>query len=155
MPHGISFDLDGNIWLTDVALHQIFMYERGKWQTPRLVLGTRFVPGNGATTFCKPTDVKVSSRGVVFISDGYCNSRIVVYHSNGTFVKVFGDTDGMVVLHSLALFEQFDLICVADRENNRIVCYNAGIAAPDQIGRKQFDVYPGLGAVYAIEVLGE
>ena len=39
MPHGLTVDADGNVWLTDVALQQVFKYSRdGK---PLMTLGER------------------------------------------------------------------------------------------------------------------
>jgi peptidylamidoglycolate lyase len=55
MPHGISIDPQGNIWLTDVALHQVFRFKRDQLNEPDLVLGERFVPGDDSKHFCKPT----------------------------------------------------------------------------------------------------
>lgn len=55
MPHGLSVDPQGNIWLTDVALHQAFRYVKNNFVQPDLVLGERFVPGNDRSHFCKPT----------------------------------------------------------------------------------------------------
>ena len=67
MPHGISVDPYGNIWVTDVALHQVLRFSREDLSTPDLVLGEAFVPGNDGQHFCKPTDVAVSVSGVAFI----------------------------------------------------------------------------------------
>lgn len=55
LPHGISVDLVGNLWLTDVALHQVFRYRNDNLEQPDLILGERFVPGNDAGHFCQPT----------------------------------------------------------------------------------------------------
>lgn len=55
MPHGLTVDTEGNVWVTDVGLHQAFKYSpKGK---ELLVLGEALVPGNGETQFCKPTHV--------------------------------------------------------------------------------------------------
>lgn len=54
MPHMITVDQMGHIWLTDVGLHQVFKYDaRGKLL---LTLGKRLEPGSGTgNLFCKPT----------------------------------------------------------------------------------------------------
>lgn len=72
MPHGISFDADGNVWLTDVALHQVFRFKRDNFKEPDVVLGEAFVPGSDKAHFCKPTDVVVSSSGMVYIRYALC-----------------------------------------------------------------------------------
>merc|ERR1712013_383882 len=74
MPHGLSVDHGGNTWVTDVGLHQVMMFSKGA-TTPSLVLGEKFIPGEDANHFCKPTSVAVSSSGQVFVADGYCNNR--------------------------------------------------------------------------------
>lgn len=67
MPHGISVDADGNVWVTDVALHQVMRFSPSDTSNPDLVLGEAFVPGNDQFHFCKPTDIAISSTGVAYI----------------------------------------------------------------------------------------
>lgn len=96
------------------------------------------VPGNDDKHFCKPTDVAVSSKtGEIFVADGYCNSRIMKFDAKGKFLGSFGNmnTDQeqpkngeLFVPHSLALIEDLNLLCVADRENQRIQCFTAGLS---------------------------
>lgn len=151
MPHGLTIDNAGNLWLTDVALHQVFKYSPKKELL--LSLGQAFVPAKDEqdkARFCKPTDVAVTSNGDFFVADGYCNSRVVKYSATGEFLGQFGLED-LDVPHSLALVEHLDLICVADRENMRILCYNAGLENPQSLGERvsKYDD-ESLGRVYAI-----
>ncbi|XP_022662035.1 peptidyl-glycine alpha-amidating monooxygenase-like [Varroa destructor] len=135
LPHGLYIDFEDNIWVTDVALHQVFKFSRGYKDHASLVLGDRFVPGSDETHFCKPTDVAVTTRGIVFVSDGYCNQRVVAFHKNGTFLKAFGQEENMLVVHSLTLLEANDTICAADREGGRVICFDAGIENLTNMGR--------------------
>lgn len=135
MPHGISVDDKLNVWVTDVGLHQVMRFPPNSDQAD-LVLGQRFQPGKGDNLFCKPTDVEVLSTGEFFISDGYCNSRILKYNKAGTLIREFGSssiaTFGTAepgsgtfnVPHSMTLAEDKGLLCVADRENGRIQCFD-------------------------------
>lgn len=155
MPHGLSSDRDGNLWLTDVALHQVFKYSNGRME---MTLGERFVPGNDEKHFCKPTDVAVSNDGEkIFVADGYCNSRVVVLDSKGNFVRQYStgeNEDQLVVPHSLTLIEHLNLLCVADRENQRIVCFNAGLDLNNEQDEGQVQViikHPAMSSVYAVE----
>lgn len=91
MPHGISIDPQGDVWLTDVALHQAFRYVKNNFAQADLVLGERFVPGSDEGHFCKPTDVAIASTGVIFISDGYCNSRVVQFSPSGEYLTEMGE----------------------------------------------------------------
>jgi len=136
MPHGLTLDHEGNAWLTDVAMHQVFKVPAGT-NTPSLVLGEKFVPGSDDKHFCKPTDVAVASTGEFFVGDGYCNSRIMKFAADGTFITSFGKPTAATLMpaspgtfqipHSVALVEDWNLLCVADRENERIQCFTAGI----------------------------
>ena len=92
---------------------------------PSLTLGEAFVPGSDEKHFCKPTDVAVSSSGIFFVSDGYCNKRIMKFDPNGRLLKVY--TGSFNIVHSLTLQEEKDALCVADRENSRVVCIHAGL----------------------------
>lgn len=57
---------------------------------PSIMLGEAFVPGNDNNHFCKPTAVAVHSNGDFFVSDGYCNSRIIKYNSKGEKILQWG-----------------------------------------------------------------
>ncbi|KAI9575182.1 hypothetical protein GQX74_015249 [Glossina fuscipes] len=69
MPHGLSIDQEDNVWITDVALHQVFKFgPRGFPEKPLLVLGKAFRPGTTDTKFCKPTAVAVLESGDFFVA---------------------------------------------------------------------------------------
>ncbi|XP_027253503.1 peptidyl-glycine alpha-amidating monooxygenase isoform X4 [Cricetulus griseus] len=132
LPHGLSIDKDGNYWVTDVALHQVFKLDPHSKEGPLLILGRSMQPGSDQNHFCQPTDVAVDpSTGDVFVSDGYCNSRIVQFSPSGKFITHWGEESSgsapkpgqFSVPHSLALVPHLDQLCVADRENGRIQCF--------------------------------
>ena len=59
--------------------------------TPDFVLGVAFESGNDEKHFCKPTSVAVSERtGDFFVADGYCNSRILKFSSDGKLLQIIG-----------------------------------------------------------------
>ena len=64
------------------------------------------------------------------------------------------------VPHSLALFEETDVLCVADREGGRVECINAGIQKPlhanrDDTGRRVVNYNQKvIGRPYAIASKG-
>ncbi|XP_055892509.1 peptidyl-glycine alpha-amidating monooxygenase B-like isoform X2 [Biomphalaria glabrata] len=89
MPHGITADHPGNIWLTDVAMHQVFKIPPGQ-TVQKMTLGQKFQHGEDTNLFCKPTDVAVLMSGEFFVSDGYCNSRVLKFSKDGTFLMSFG-----------------------------------------------------------------
>eukprot|EP00076_Gallus_gallus_P035475 XP_025001013.1 peptidyl-glycine alpha-amidating monooxygenase isoform X2 [Gallus gallus] len=131
LPHGLSIDKDGNYWVTDVALHQVFKLGADA-KEPLLILGVALQPGSDNSHFCQPTDVAVDPvTGSVYISDGYCNSRIIQFSPNGLYIMQWGEESSsgkagpgqFRIPHSLALIPELSQLCVADRENGRIQCF--------------------------------
>ncbi|XP_036266812.1 peptidyl-glycine alpha-amidating monooxygenase isoform X9 [Pipistrellus kuhlii] len=132
LPHGLSVDKDGNYWVTDVALHQVFKLDPNSKAGPLLILGRSMQPGSDQNHFCQPTDVAVDpDTGAIYVSDGYCNSRIVQFSPSGKFITQWGEESSgsnpqpgqFTVPHSLALVPHLGQLCVADRENGRIQCF--------------------------------
>ncbi|XP_050801608.1 peptidyl-glycine alpha-amidating monooxygenase isoform X4 [Gopherus flavomarginatus] len=133
LPHGLSIDKDGNYWVTDVALHQVFKLGVHN-KEPLLILGRSLQPGSDKNHFCQPTDVAVDPvTGNIYVSDGYCNSRIAVFSPNGMFIMQWGEETSVGkakpgqfrIPHSLTLVPEFGQLCVADRENGRIQCFRS------------------------------
>lgn len=122
------------------------------------------IPGSDDKHFCKPTDVAVASTGEFFVADGYCNSRIMKFDKDGKLLSQFGQPDSsdspkageFFVPHSLALIEDLNLLCVADRENERIQCFSAGLEGAHQHRRAYvptgtfFTKAENIGRIYAI-----
>jgi peptidylamidoglycolate lyase len=139
--------------MTDVALHQVFRFSSVDHRQPSLVLGKRFEPAKSAedlTRFCQPTDVAVASNDEFFVSDGYCLSRVMKFDRDGQLIGQFG-VDDSDIPHSIALAEDLDLLCVADRENMRVLCYNAGLRDPSLLGQPEREYNDEtLGRVFAI-----
>ncbi|KAF7250249.1 Peptidylglycine alpha-amidating monooxygenase [Varanus komodoensis] len=132
LPHGLSIDNHGNYWVTDVALHQVFKLGPHSAESPLLSLGRALQPGSDRNHFCQPTDVAVDPvTGNIYVSDGYCNSRIVQFSPNGMFIMQWGEETSVdqakpgqfSIPHSLTLVTEFGQLCVADRENGRIQCF--------------------------------
>ncbi|XP_007449975.1 PREDICTED: peptidyl-glycine alpha-amidating monooxygenase isoform X6 [Lipotes vexillifer] len=132
LPHGLSIDKDGNYWVTDVALHQVFKLNADNKEAPLLILGKSMQPGSDQNHFCQPTDVAVDpDTGTIYVADGYCNSRIVQFSPSGKFITQWGEASTesnpkpgqFSVPHSLALVPHLGQLCVADRENGRIQCF--------------------------------
>ncbi|XP_043769652.1 peptidyl-glycine alpha-amidating monooxygenase isoform X17 [Cervus elaphus] len=132
LPHGLSIDKDGNYWVTDVALHQVFKLDPNGKEGPLLTLGRSMQPGSDQNHFCQPTDVAVDpDTGTIYVSDGYCNSRLMQFSPSGKFITQWGEASPesgpkpgqFRVPHSLALVPPLGQLCVADRENGRIQCF--------------------------------
>jgi len=125
MPHGLTVDKQNNIWLTDVALHQVFKFSHdGKLL---MKLGVAKVPGNDSSHFNLPTDIAIADDGSFYVSDGYGNSRVVKFSSTGKYIKAwgtYGNKPGQFIIpHGIAI-DKNNTIYVADRQNNRIQLFD-------------------------------
>ncbi len=121
MPHGLTVDSENNIWVTDVALHQVFKFTHdGKLL---LKVGEAGIAGNDSLHFDMPTDVAVCSDGSFYVSDGYGNSRVVKFSKNGNYLFEWGKKgeapSEFNTPHAIDLDKKGN-VYVADRENNRI-----------------------------------
>ncbi len=125
MPHGLTVDSDDNVWLTDVGRHQVFKFSHDGELL--LELGNNRVPGADSTHFNLPTDVAVLDNGGFFVSDGYGNSRVLRFSSDGEFQFQWGSKgsgEGEFDLpHGLAL-DDAGRLYVADRSNSRVQVFD-------------------------------
>ena len=126
MPHGLTLDGQDNVWVTDVALHQVFKFTRNG--ALLLALGERGVPGDDSVHFNRPTDVAVSPDGSFYVSDGYRNSRVVRFSKEGRYLFSWGrkgNRPGEFDLpHSIAR-DAAGQLYVADRRNARIQVFDS------------------------------
>lgn len=126
MPHGLEIDQKGQIWVTDVGLHQVLKFSADGELL--MTLGEAQVPGNDAFHFNLPTDVAVAADGSFYVSDGYGNSRIVKFSSDGTYLFEWGtlgkELGAFIIPHGIDLDSDGN-VYVADRENNRIQKFDA------------------------------
>ena len=88
-----------------------------------MVLGKEYTPGKDSLHFNLPTDVAVFENGSFYVSDGYGNSRIIKFSSEGEYLfewGVFGENKNEFnIPHGLDLDKNGN-VYVADRENNKI-----------------------------------
>lgn len=139
MPHGLSLDEAGDVWITDVALQQVARFTPDG--TEKLVLGREH-------GFDRPSDVAVGN-GRVHVADGYRNRRIAVFDGNGRLVRQWGgegtDPGRFNLPHAVAV--DGGRVLVADRENGRVQVF-----ASDG---KLLAVWkgPALGHPYAVKPL--
>src|SRR5690348_3877952 len=134
--HSVRVDKDDNIWTVDEGSNMVTKFSpEGRvlmvlGRRPLAVLGVLPVapqPPNRTAQkyeFCRPTDVGWDPQGNIFISDGYCNNRVVKYDKDGRFVAQAGSEKAGSALGEFNLPHglQVDLqgnVWVADRTNNR------------------------------------
>ncbi|XP_055839140.1 peptidyl-alpha-hydroxyglycine alpha-amidating lyase 2 [Episyrphus balteatus] len=158
LPHGLTIDTYGNYWITDVAMHQVFKYKPYE-ETPQITIGKRFKPGSSLNHLCKPTDVAVSTTGEFFVADGYCNQRILKFNAAGRLLRTIPQPPEFMSLqvpHGITLLEHLDLLCIADRENMRVVCPKAGLQSSFGEGQPAATIQePDLGRVFDVAAYGD
>ena len=148
MPHGLSIDADGKVWITDVAHEQVFRFSPEGVQ--ELALGTRGVTAQDASHFGRPADVAFLGDRVL-VADGYVNTRVAEFSPDGKFIRDWGEFN---VAHAVAVDDT--RIYVADRENARIQIFDhAGKLAESRVspaGNHTYSLKPlGGGRLLAVE----
>ena len=137
--HSVRIDRADNIWAIDKGSNMVVKFNpegRVVW-----VFGRRQEAADGAGPlghpdppappvdglFRQPTDVAWDSRGNIYITDGYVNSRVAKFDKNGDWVKSWGSKGTapgqFIIPHSIAI-DQNDNIYVGDRSNRRIQVFD-------------------------------
>lgn len=126
VPHGITVDRDNNVFLTDVALQQVFKFTHDG----RLLfsVGEPYVGKWDGTHFNQPTDVAIRADGSFYVSDGYINSRVALFDRRGRWVREWGQKGAgpgeFSNPHGLSLVTGGTDVLVADRENSRLQLFD-------------------------------
>ncbi|KAK0162323.1 hypothetical protein PV327_008669 [Microctonus hyperodae] len=128
----LQYEPPTDTYITTITNNNLFTNSILK---PSLILGEAFQPGSDDKKFCKPTAVAVAENGDFFVSDGYCNSRVIKFNSAGERILTIGrriSTNNnligpysLSVPHALTLADELNFIYVADREHGRVLCYYA------------------------------
>ncbi|HLX45124.1 MAG TPA: peptidyl-alpha-hydroxyglycine alpha-amidating lyase family protein [Bryobacteraceae bacterium] len=126
VPHGITIDGQNNIFVTDVALQQIFKFTHdGKLI---FAIGEPRVGAWDATHFNEPTDIAIRPDGTFYVSDGYVNSRVALFDRNGKWLREWGKKgtgEGEFRNpHGLVFVPGGSDVLVADRENSRLQLFD-------------------------------
>lgn len=160
--HGLCIGPDDSAYCVDVGAHQVLKFDR--YGHHRLTLGNREQPSDTGWTddggvrypgppFHRPTDLSLSTTGEMFVADGYRNSRVHKFSSDGTLLKSWGepgdpsklkDTKDGPGLFSLVhgIWVHRDRVYVGDRDNHRIQVFTTdgghldtwtGFASPTKI----------------------
>ena len=125
MPHGLTIDANDNVWLTDVALQQVYKYSADGQLL--MTLGERGVAGDDAGHFNRPTAVAVAPDGSFYVSDGYRNSRVAKYSAQGEFQfqwGTFGAGPGQFEIPHWVVLDADGHVYVADRQNDRVQVFD-------------------------------
>lgn len=116
MPHGLSIDPAGKVWITDVAREQVFRFSaQGEEE---LVLGEQGITRQDARHFGRPADIAFLGNRVL-VADGYVNTRIAEFDQQGRSLRDWGE---FRIAHAVAVDDKH--IYVADRENAQVQIFD-------------------------------
>ena len=137
--HSVRIDKDDNIWAIDKGSDMVIKFTpagRVQW-----VFGRRQESAEEAKPwphvdpplpardglFRQPTDVAWDSKGNIYITDGYVDSRVAKYDRNGDWVKQWGTKGSgpgqFNTPHSIVI-DRDDHIYVGDRGNRRVQVFD-------------------------------
>src|SRR5215510_10523180 len=137
--HSVRIDRNDNIWAIDKGSNMIVKFNpkgRVVW-----VFGRKQEAADGAEPlghpdpplphvdglFRQPTDVAWDSKGNIYISDGYINSRVAKIDKNGDWVKSWGTKGtgpGQFNIPHAIVIDRSNNIYVGDRSNRRVQVFD-------------------------------
>lgn len=124
-PHGIRIDDEGDIWTVDSTSSVVLKFSPQGDLLLRIEVGDLFDPGRRS---CAVSDIAFGLNGHLYVSDGYCNSRVVEYDASGNKVRQWGGPGNgpgeFNLLHAIAISPTGN-VYVADRENGRVQWFDA------------------------------
>jgi hypothetical protein len=144
--HTVRVDKDDNVWMVDEGANMIVKFRPdgsvamtlGRKEEPLDWL-ERYVgegehieetPAARPWVFNRPTDVTWDQQGNIFISDGYNNSRVAKFDSNGNWVKALGERGSAPnqfnTPHAITSDNNGN-IYVADRGNRRVQVFDSDL----------------------------
>ena len=140
-PHSMYIDDEGFVWVVDREGHQVVK------MTPEgdrlMAVGEYGVWGDDPGHFNGPTGVAFLPDGRFVVSDGYWNSRLIWFASDGTYLKEVGglgtEPGKMASPHSIALAPDGTLIV----GNYCGLSSHPYVTAPGQIKEERLSPLPG------------
>jgi DNA-binding beta-propeller fold protein YncE len=142
--HGLSVDPWDNVWVTDIGRHIVMKFSRAGRLL--LTLGTPNQPGETPRNFNQPTAVVVSPSGDVYVADGYVNSRVVKFTSEGKYLMSWGKRGNghgeFNTPHAIALDSKGN-VYVAERLNDRVQVFD-----PDGHFLAEWPGFPGVDSIF-------
>jgi peptidylglycine monooxygenase len=123
--HGIFITPSDEVFLVARGVHEVLKFDTTG--NVRLRLGNREMPSFQAP-FNHPTDVAVSPLGEIYVTDGYGNTKVHKFTSEGTLLCSWGIPGSgpgeFSTPHGIWVDAQ-NRVYVADRENNRIQLFDS------------------------------
>ena len=129
-PHFVTinpYDPEKHVWIMDDYRHALFKFTNDGQQLVQTI-GEPNVPATDEGHFYRPTFVAFLP-DVFFVADGYVNSRVVKFDSDGNFLMAWGEEGTapetrpgyFINVHGIAVDPQTRRVFVLDRRGGRRV----------------------------------
>ena len=122
--HGIFITATDEVYLVDRDAHEILKFDTDGNRL--MTLGIRHKPAH-QEPFNHPADVAIAPNGDIFIADGYGNSRVHRFSSEGDHILSWGAPGGapgeFTTPHGVWIDDR-ERVLVCDRENNRVQLFS-------------------------------
>lgn len=132
-PHRVRInphDPERHVWIIDDGAHSIYKFTADGELV--MTLGQFKEPGDDEVHFNRPTDVAFLPEGDFFVSDGYTNTRVIRFDSEGKFQFQWGQLGDsgretrpgyFNTVHAVVVDDRRQ-VYVADRGNRRIQVFD-------------------------------
>ncbi len=122
--HGIYITHSDDIFLVDRDAHEVLKFNtQGQIQ---LRMGVREKPSLQAP-FNHPANVAIAPSGEIFVADGYANSAVHRFTSEGKLIKswgAWGTGPGQFITPHGIWADGHDRVYICDRDNNRVQVFD-------------------------------
>jgi hypothetical protein len=145
VPHAIRLDPDGNVWTVDAGTSTIIKFTPKGEKLLQIDVGGQ--PEPALSAFRGTTDIAFAPNGLILVSDGYANARILEYTAGGKMVREWGSPGngpGQFNLPHSVVVDENNVVYVADRENGRIETFD--------LDGKYLGEIPNLGRTYSLKL---
>jgi hypothetical protein len=134
-PHFVAinpYDPEKHVWVVDDRQHAVYKFSN---DGQRLVqtFGVPGESGEDETHFNRPTFLAWLPDSTLFVTDGYANTRVVKFDSNGDFLLTWGERGSppnderpgyFNAVHGVAVDPDTRRVYVTDRANRRIQVFD-------------------------------
>jgi 6-bladed beta-propeller protein len=145
IPHAIRLDPEGNVWTVDAGSSTIIKFTPKGGKLLQIDVGGQ--PEPAPSPFRGTTDIAFAPNGLILVSDGYANARILEYAPDGKKVREWGgqgNGPGQFSLPHSVVVDENNVVYVADRENGRIEKFD--------LDGKFLGEIPNLGRTYSLKL---
>jgi len=134
-PHSVAinpYDPEKHVWVVDDRQHAVYKFTNDGSELVQ-TLGVPGEPGTDESHFNRPTFLAWLPDSTLFVADGYANSRVVKFDSEGNFLMTWGQQGNppndtrpgyFNAVHGVQVDPDTRRVYVTDRTNRRIQAFD-------------------------------